>query len=219
MSEHITPLTLIALIAVLSLAILAVSNWLEYRSQKRRYHSLKNAADELCLKLQGRGSAYNHLEYNALVQTIQKMTLPDAAPWLSALKWIIPRYSTRDSGKVQLNDVIMVHYQPLMRKVQWLKSIAPSTGLLFTVLGLMAVFFKQSQGLDHRQMLGDIGIALFTTAFSSLVLILQITILEKLQNLVEQEFRTGMALINQFFDKDEFFRQERRRSHVVKYKQ
>ena len=218
MSEHITPLTIMALIAVISLAIFAVSNWLEYRYQKRRYHSLKSRADALYLKM-NRQDAIGKKGYSGLLETIQKMTLPDTAPWLAALKWIIHRYSNRHSWKSQLNDDIATHYQPLIRKVKWVKSIAPSTGLLFTVLGLMAVFFKQSQGLDHQQMLGDIGIALFTTAFSSLVLIFQITILSRLQDLTEQEFKTGMKLIDRLFDLMEIHRKQRGSSHAVKYKQ
>jgi hypothetical protein len=68
-------------------------------------------------------------------------------------------------------------------------------------------------------MLGDIGIALFTTAFSSLVLIFQITILNRLQDLVEQEFRTGMKLINGLFDIKKIHSQKTRYAHVFKSKQ
>jgi hypothetical protein len=46
MSEHLSPLFVVAFVAILSLAIVAVSNWLEYATQKRRYHSLKKEAEK-----------------------------------------------------------------------------------------------------------------------------------------------------------------------------
>jgi hypothetical protein len=178
--------------------------------------------EKLYLKMQDRDPSDNYSGYEDLLETIQNISLPDPAPWLCAMQMVVPRhyaYPTLHSCKLQLNDVIRGHYQSLFRKIKWVKSIAPSTGLLFTVLGLMAVFFKQSQGLDHKQMLGDIGIALFTTAFSSLVLIFQITILNRLQDLVEQEFRTGMKLINGLFDIKKIHSQKTRYAHVFKSKQ
>lgn len=200
MANHVSLLTLIALGSILALVIAAADNWLEYFRQKRRQQELVKDAELLYSDLKRLSDT--KAPYKRLLDNIQEMALSDSAPWLVAMQWIIPRCLNRLECRQQLTEAIRIHYRSLNSRVQWVKSIAPSTGLLFTVLGLMVVLLKQSQGLDHKQMLGDIGIALFTTAFSSMVLILQITLISRLNSLMEEEFETGMKLTNQLIDRE-----------------
>lgn len=196
MTEHVSALTLFAWLVILLLIIAAAYTWLLYRDYFKRFQVTKIETKNFIAQYNQTSDQSSFFQGYLKKKQIEEMVTP---PWLITVQWIFKHQVNSNDCRLRLEDEIHRYYIDLTGKAEWIKSIAPSTGLLFTVLGLMVVLMKQSHGLNQQQMLGDIGMALFTTAFSSIVLIAQVTLLGKLYRLKENEFSTGMHVIECMF--------------------
>ncbi len=82
----------------------------------------------------------------------------------------------------ELEELVELYYRDIAARCELMIGVSPSIGLFFTIMGLIAVMIKQSNGVvDHGQMLGAMGVALLSTAFSSIALISQIILRIKIQ--------------------------------------
>lgn len=194
MTEHITLLSIVAFAASLMVVTWAVYTWLTYFHQLALSRSLLGDVQSLEAGLLQ--TVESRVEYLRSMARIKRAAESDDSPWCVTLKRTIGQRLTRDECRRYLLEDIEKKYSSLTRQASLLKGVAPSIGLLFTVLGLIFVMFKQSAGLDHRQMLGDIGVALITTGVSSFVLILQVTLLSLLSSLMDREYDASMSLID-----------------------
>lgn len=201
MAEHISFLTIIAMLSLLALVVAAVDNWVEYFQQRKRQRKFLHEAESLLDDLQR--LAKTATPYKRLLTIIQQRELDNSAPWLVALKRIIPRQFSRQEARQELARVVYAHYRSLEQRAHWVKSISPSTGLFWTVIGMIAVLMKQASELDQQEMVGDIGVALITTAFATIVLVMEVTLLTRLRSLMEEEVDTGAKLVDQLIDRDE----------------
>lgn len=194
MIENLSLLNLIAMLTIVALMIAAVYTWLQFFTLKSRYLNHKGKVQNIRVKL--KANSKNAIIYDKAIAQLHSQKFPEKTPWAITLKWVIPRRLEWQDCILHLEETINDFYSSLNQQVEWVKAIAPPTGLLFTVIGLIAVLLEQAQGLNHSEMLGNIGMALITTAFSSLVLIFQETLLSKLEALKRQEYRTGIMLID-----------------------
>ncbi len=194
MIEHITFLSVVAFAVSFFLVLWAVYNWLTFF-----YHLSLNrflVGQVQLLKTTLLEADGDRAIYHRCLSQIKLFAESGESPGFVVLKCAIEKRLSKNQCRHYFREALERNHRSLSSHVILLKRIAPPTGLLFTVLSLIFVMFKQSVGLNHEQMLGDIGVALITTGVSTFILVLQETLFLCLFGLIEREYDACCSLID-----------------------
>lgn len=165
----------------------AISHWIAYlqdfRPELRKGLSFMTDLEALFRTLESQqvptqqrpGRLKKHLGRSRGEQALQRH------PVFRVFDWLIQGNKHRRNPQVlleRLDTEIAAHFGDALKECNRNKGLAPVFGLFFTVTGIIFAAHRFAGGAAQTELLGDVGVALGTTAMGALTVILERYLIE-----------------------------------------